>query len=46
MQRFSRSWLLARNAILEALPPVAMNGGRASKAAFPGKAWKRDSPLS
>jgi hypothetical protein len=39
--RFSRSCLLARNAVPEALPPLATNGGRASEAAFPGKAWKR-----
>ena len=40
---FPRSWLLARNAILEALPPLAAYGSRASTVAFPGKTWKRGS---
>jgi hypothetical protein len=38
-----RSWLLARNRILETLPPLAAYRGRASTAAFPGKTWKRGS---
>jgi hypothetical protein len=30
---------------LEALPSLGTRGGRASKAAFPGKAWKRDNKI-
>jgi hypothetical protein len=37
---FSRSWLLARNAVLEALPPVAARRGRTSETVLPGKVWK------